>query len=235
MAEIGYGYGSEYQLLRILGHHKNWLDNKINKLFGTSEKIIWFDYPIDSTRLSLDGEYKGIQFLKNHSNYDEISKKWKEFWPQTGNAQNWDGICQIGNTYILIEAKARLGEIESNTSASDKSLNLIQSSFNKTKEYYNIKSNKDWSKKYYQMANRLAFVYFLKSCGIKAKLLDIYFINGYIDKSKKLDNKNIIDSNNVDNLNDWKNVIEQEYLYLGLNNLSKSDVKSLFIDCLKLD
>lgn len=235
MAEMGYGYGSEYQLLRILGHHQNWINDKIKNILDISEDIFWFDYPVDSNRLSLDGEYKGIQFLKKHPNYNEICKKWKEFWPQTGNAQNWDGICQIGNTYILIEAKARLGEIESNTGASEQSLNLIQNSFNKTKEHYDIKSDKDWGKKYYQMANRLAFVYFLKSCGIEAKLLDIYFINGYIDKSKKSNNKNIVDSNNVNNIKDWESVIEQEYLYLGLNNLSKSDVKSLFINCLKLD
>ena len=31
MAQIGYGYGSEFQLLRFLGHHRNLLEEAIRK------------------------------------------------------------------------------------------------------------------------------------------------------------------------------------------------------------
>lgn len=32
MAEMALGYGSEYQLLRFLGHHRNLLNNEISKI-----------------------------------------------------------------------------------------------------------------------------------------------------------------------------------------------------------
>lgn len=37
MAQIGYGYGSEFQLLRFLGHHRNVLEEAIRKVIGDSD------------------------------------------------------------------------------------------------------------------------------------------------------------------------------------------------------
>lgn len=37
MAQIGYGYGSEFQLLRFLGHHRNLLEEAIRKVIGDSD------------------------------------------------------------------------------------------------------------------------------------------------------------------------------------------------------
>lgn len=37
MAQIGYGYGSEIQLLRFLGHHRNVLEEAIRKVIGDSD------------------------------------------------------------------------------------------------------------------------------------------------------------------------------------------------------
>ena len=34
MAEMALGYGSEYQLLRFLGHHRIELDKEIKKVLG---------------------------------------------------------------------------------------------------------------------------------------------------------------------------------------------------------
>ena len=39
------GYGSEYQLLRYLGHHRNYLNDEIRKVIGEGP-IMWLDYPI---------------------------------------------------------------------------------------------------------------------------------------------------------------------------------------------
>lgn len=49
MAEMAIGYGSEYQLLRYLGHHRNFLNGEINKVIG-SGGIEWLDYPVDFNR-----------------------------------------------------------------------------------------------------------------------------------------------------------------------------------------
>jgi hypothetical protein len=239
MADIGYCYGSEYQLLRFLGHHRNWLDEKIKKLFNLTDEVLWFDYPLNINNLSWDGESTGIEFLQGHPQFEEISRKWKKFWPQTGSPQNWDSICKIDDTYLLIEAKARLGEVNSDTQASEKSINIMQQSFNTTREHYKIITDSNWTKTYYQMANRIAFIYFLNSCGIKAKLLNIYFLNGYERRIRiKKDKCSILtlkESISVKSKSEWLNTIKKEYDYLGCNNFVKNDIGSLFIDCFNID
>ena len=39
MAEMGLGYGSEYQLMRFLGHHRDDLDKMIQNAIGQTGEI----------------------------------------------------------------------------------------------------------------------------------------------------------------------------------------------------
>ena len=48
MAEMALGYGSEYQLLRYLGHHRNFLDSKIKEATKSDSPIEWMDYPVST-------------------------------------------------------------------------------------------------------------------------------------------------------------------------------------------
>ena len=230
MAEMALGYGSEYQLLRFLGHHRNFLNNEILKQTGIEGVIEWEDYPSDSKRLSLDGEFKGIEFLKNYPDYASIKAKWKNFWPQSGNSQNWDGIFYCNKVIYLVEAKAHLetnslkSELESDCGAENAdSKKHIDEAFEKTREFFGIKAVNDWTKKYYQQANRLAFIYFLNEiCGIKAELVNIFFINGYDTKENDY---------GVTSEAEWKAAIKDEYDYLGLTDRAKFVIHEVFIDC----
>ena len=151
MAEIGYCYGSEYHLMRFLGHHRNDLEKEIKKQTSINGDFKWLDFPYDNNRLSLDGEYKEIAFLKNTSNYSEIKKKWIDYWPQTGSAQNWDAIFRAGNEHVLIEAKAHLVEMKQTCGAtSAESRSKIYFAFNQTRKFFNIESESDWLNNYYQ-------------------------------------------------------------------------------------
>ena len=60
MAEMALGYGSEFQLLRYLGHHRSYLNQKIREVIGEGE-ISWLDFPVDLKRDSNDGEWKTIE------------------------------------------------------------------------------------------------------------------------------------------------------------------------------
>ena len=78
MAEIGLGYGSEFQLMRFLGHHRNYLNRIIQDSLKNEGVIEWLDFPVNENRCSGDGEWKGIECFKGHlANYEEINKKWK--------------------------------------------------------------------------------------------------------------------------------------------------------------
>jgi hypothetical protein len=69
MAEIGHGYGSEFQLLRFMGHHRLEFDQIISDEYGKDFKIEWLDYPYDRSKLSGDAEYIGINFLAKTKKY----------------------------------------------------------------------------------------------------------------------------------------------------------------------
>ena len=233
MAEIGHGYGSEFQLLRFLGHHRNEFESIIRDNSRFKRNFSWLDFPYENQRISLDGEYKGISFLKDHyNNYSDLEAMWKSFWPSSGNQQNWDAIFIHEDEFVLIEAKAHLKEIESECKAeSEDSKKLIYSSLEKTKAHFGIKTENDWAKKYYQTANRLAFIKFLINNNIKAHLLNVYFINGYI---KRCPNKPIEDKS-VQTEEIWREAIKKQYNYLGIvGSMAENYITSIFVNCLPL-
>lgn len=222
MAEMKIGYGSEYQLLRYLGHHRKFLYEEITKVVGVGE-IDWLDYPNDLNRDSRDGELKGIECFRKLINFDEIEKQWKVFWPQSGNAHNWDGIFIQNGIWYFVEAKANLKEANQKCSAESKeSIEIITQAFEETCGCRKLAE--EWqSSNCYQLANRLAFIHFCKKVGIKAKLLYISFINGYDFNPQK----------NVDNKLAWENKWNEEYKTLRLTDDLKSNIVNIYIDCHK--
>ena len=210
MAEIGCGYGSEFQLMRFLGHHRQDLNKMIKDATGESGDIQWLDFPYDDNRISGDGELKGIKcFQQRLNNYEDIKKRWKKFWPQTGTAMNWDGVFTIGDTWFFVEAKAHKEECFQKCSASSKeSKSIIIDAFKRTRGWLGAtKTKNDWiNTDCYQLANRLAFLYFCNQCGIKAKLVYIGFVNGYRRKKDE-----------VCSDKEWMEIWEEELDTLGLD------------------
>lgn len=225
MAEMALGYGSEYQLLRFLGHHRNFLNNEISEVLNTEEQIYWLDFPFNYERLSLDGEYKDVECFPDNA----IAEKWKVYWPPSGNSQNWDGIFKINDTWYFVEAKVHASEVESSCGASDKSKAIIKKAFDETISFVkSSKTSEQWVSKdckSYQLANRLAFINFCKRNGIKAKLVYISFINGY-DKpgtSGKL---------SISSKEKWQEIWKNEYTDLGISaeNIERI-LYHVYIDC----
>jgi len=107
-------------------------------------------------------------------------RAWNEFWPQSGTPQTWDGIAHLdgslGSTWVLIEAKANHPEFCSPPSgATAQNLALIKRSLAETKTALSVHRFFPWHGTYYQYANRLAFLFFLKKIGIRAHLVFLYF------------------------------------------------------------
>lgn len=208
MAEMAMGYGSEFQLLRCLGHHRNALNALIKEKTGSESAIDWLDYPIDLNRKSMDGELKGIECFKEHftpSRYKAIQKAWTSFWPGRGNTMNWDGIFIQNGVWYFVEAKANAQEAYQECGASCiDSRNKIIAAFRTTQNGFGIPENEEWiNSTCYQLANRLAFLYFCKLQGIEARLLYIGFVNGYDRKS-------------VNTKEDWLKIWNDEYSALGI-------------------
>jgi hypothetical protein len=101
-----------------------------------------------------------------------------EFWPRRGPVWDALGVTTQG-ACILIEAKAHIPEAVSPLSkGSDASLTLIRHSLDKARRFYAPRSKTDWSKVFYQYANRLAFQYLLARVnGVKSRIVFLDFCN----------------------------------------------------------
>jgi hypothetical protein len=87
-----------------------------------------------------------------------------DFWPRGGH--QWDGLARTASgKFIVVEAKAHAAELTSHCMATDhRSLALIETSLEDTKRFYGARKDAIWDKNYYQYANRLAHLYFLREC-----------------------------------------------------------------------
>ena len=225
MGKMALGYGSEFHLLRWTGRHRNKFDNRI-KLLLNIDNVTWLDFDFSNDITEPDKELVGLSFLDKEPNYQAVISKWKEEWPQTGNSMNWDLVgYTIRNdikTWILIEAKAHIGELINNCGAGPESLKKIEKALKITA--YNIGTEilKDcpWTNNFYQLANRIYVLDLLKRNQINAKLINIYFMGDKIDKSRlsPKDKKT------------WELEISKMKKYLNIEKSNSIDILDLYLD-----
>ena len=143
------------------------------------------------------------------------------FWPQSGSAQNWDAVGKVHYDdhveWLLVEAKAHLGEIESSCSAkSPKSKETIYKALEMASQAFGNTSIpvENWTQKYYQYANRLAVLSFLEkelSPPTRTRLLFLYF---YGDQRED-------GVNAPQNADEWLPSIEETHRWLGIDENSE--------------
>ncbi len=66
MGKIGYGYGSEWHLLRQLGYHRAYFSEKVNNLIGC-QRVDWLDFKFSPKCRPLqdDKELMGLEFIQD--------------------------------------------------------------------------------------------------------------------------------------------------------------------------
>lgn len=228
MGDIGFGYGSEWHFMRFLGRHRKHLTALVLRCVNQGTHVDWLDFDFNAQSKYNDAELKGFRFLKE-SAYNKIYGDWRKFWPKTGNPHNWDGIGWLSdNRYpekpqelLLVEAKAHTGELKSNCSAKNASKITIESAMNEVKDYLGVNKKTDWLNGYYQYANRIAALWFLRKKGLPTRLLFIYFLG---DSSPG--------ANCPDKKNEWDNALAEQGQHLGLTRKHplNSYMHKLFID-----
>jgi len=175
---IGYGYGSEWHLLRWMGRHRQEFDQRVLAAIGHGKaQLDWLDCTLAPGATWLDAEIKGLDFLPAG---DSVRARWEQEWPQTGNVPNWDAVGRLhgdGSTdWLLVEAKAHIGELKSSCGAKKNGgLLLIEKFLDEAKQALGVPASHDWLKGHYQLANRVANLHFLRANGISARLLLLYF------------------------------------------------------------
>lgn len=136
-------------------------------------KTLHWISPISSDEYS---EYQDFSCLEKLG-LEHLKDKLTQFWPQRGAV--WDGLAITGAAVVLVEAKAHIPEFFSPaTGAKAKSsIKKIRAALDETAVTLGAKPRADWSQVYFQYANRLAFLHFLRREGVDAHLLFIEFVD----------------------------------------------------------
>lgn len=121
-------------------------------------------------------EYRDGEFL-DLVGLSHLRASLADFWPARG--PQWDalGVTDQGDV-LLVEAKAHVGELCSpGTAASGNSLELIEKRLGQLAEKLGARPERaDWTRHFYQLANRLAHLDFLRAAGVPAYLVLVNFV-----------------------------------------------------------
>lgn len=219
MGRIGHGYGSEWHLLRFLGRHRNRLNQEVLATSG-ADSVEWLDSPFGRGRE--DAEWKGLDFLPDA----EVRAQWSQFWPQTGNVQNWDAVGQIRAggeaSWLLVEAKAHESEMRSSCGAKGEGRRKIQAALAATKSALGVTVDADWENGYYQYCNRLATLHFLTTHGVSAQLFFVHFVGDEFPDGRVC----------PATVQDWEKAVaaRDDHVALPEHHILQSRIWDLFLD-----
>ena len=208
-------HGSLKDIQILINNRKEILDKKLSEVLEKEININWKS-PIKDDQYA---EYRDEDFLRILDIESKINSPLEKFWSKRG--PQWDALGIDDEKIFLVEAKANLPEVVSPpTVAGKESKSKILTSFSELKEYLNINNTIDWSGTFYQYANRIAHLYFLRVLnGINAYLVNIYFINDNSVAGPK-------------SIDEWRGALTIIKHYLGIpkkNKLEKYMI-DIFID-----
>ena len=145
------------------------------------------------------------------------------FWPNNGPV--WDALGKAPNgEVILVEAKSHISEMFSECGASDPaSISLIQKSLDDTKKALKAKSDRDWTKPFYQYANRLAHAYLLNDLNkVPTRLVFLDFVGDTV-------------MNGLATKAEWEAALQVVHEALGITGHVPRYVKHIFVDVSEAD
>lgn len=177
--------GSQYQLQRLVNERAEELTEAV---LSTSHSLLMFSDRIEWVSPLAEQNYKEykddfLELLLEGEELERARRKLRQFWPSRGPV--WDGIgvvhcagCKRG--LVLLEAKAHTGETKSALRAKSlESREKITTRIVEVKaEIGSTSAVEVWTNQYYQMANRLCFLYFLnEQLGIPTWLVLCNFVD----------------------------------------------------------
>ena len=163
--------GSLKWIQRAVNDRTSVLDGALLPMLKGAHSIGWRS-PLRQDQFA---EYRDTAFLELVG-LGEWSGALAQYWPQRG--PQWDalGVSDRGDI-LLVEAKAHVAEMCSPaTQASQASLGKIEAALAATAQAFGANPRAAWSDAFYQLANRLAHLHFLRSNEVPASLVLVNFI-----------------------------------------------------------
>ena len=203
--------GSQKWIQQIINHEPRLLDERLKQV--VSGAIEWLS-PLASDDYSEYRDEAGLALL----GIESVARPLREFWPARG--PQWDALGRtMDGAVLLVEAKAHVGELISGSSGarSPKSVTTIAAALDDAANWLRASPKVPWNGPFYQYANRLAHLYYLRQvCGVAAYLVFVYFVG---DEDMK----------GPDTKEQWEGAIELVHRLLGLSRAPEF-VVDVFID-----
>jgi len=167
--------GSQFWLQHLVNSQPDPINRALRKSIGATEadSIEWLS-PLSDDAFA---EYQDGEFLEKLGIRPE-ERSLETFWPKGGPV--WDGLARTSRgDFVLVEAKSHISELNSECGAtSQESLTRITQSMAEAAAFYGAKSSESWTRTFYQYANRLTHLYFLRELNqLPAWLVMVCFIN----------------------------------------------------------
>jgi hypothetical protein len=210
---------SEHWLRVLVNEKQELIDSELNRAFSWNEEQVYWLSPLakDSYAEYYDEAFLDLLIVKAHR------IPLRKFWPIGG--PRWDALAKTSSDkVILLEAKEYIEEAaDGGTKAGTASRKRIMSALEQTKAYCNVNPDTKWDCAFYQYANRLAHLYYLRVLNdIDAYLVFLYFVNAP-DVPSPCSRENWVGANRA----------VKAALGLGRHSL-KHQIAEVFIDTLSL-
>jgi hypothetical protein len=161
---------------------QKWLQCAVNSIPPSVDKLLLAHLPgvgpvtwLSPLAADEYAEYRDSSFLKLIG-AQQLAPQLAEFFPDRG--PQWDALAKCADgTILLVEAKSHIGELcTSPSGAGEASRRKIEVALKETADYIGAKPRAEWTRLFYQLANRIAHLYFLRKHDLKARLVLINYI-----------------------------------------------------------
>lgn len=165
--------GSLRWIQQAVNERRESLDHPIVARLRGAARIEWRS-PLEDDDFA---EYRDGEFL-DRIGLSHLRPALKEFWPERG--PQWDalGVSDRGDM-LLVEAKAHVAEMCSpGTAAGPDSRERIDRALIGCADRLGARASRAaWTDHFYQLANRIAHLHFLRERGVRAYLVLVNFLN----------------------------------------------------------
>jgi hypothetical protein len=166
------GRGSLKWIQRAVNEEWASLNGPIAQHIGGNAAITWLS-PLVKDEFA---EYRDREFL-NLVGQPSLAPALRNYWPARG--PQWDALGKTSNgDVLLVEAKAHIAELcSSATGAGPESRAIIEAALNELAQHLKAEPRRaPWSDFFYQIANRMAHLQFLRAHGVPSWLVFVNFL-----------------------------------------------------------
>lgn len=210
--------GSLKWIQRLVDARPDLVDLQLRKALGFDDPVRWLS-PLQTDAFREYRDQEALERLGVSMPVEPLS----DFWPALG--PQWDALARAGDALILVEAKAHINELFSTEcqAKNPASRAKIREALDRASTALGAKPGLDWMLRFYQYANRLAHLHFLRDVnGLDAHLVLLCFLNDSERKGPR-------------SKEEWRAALDTVHEAMGIRGRIPTGLHDVFVDVRELE